>query len=299
MVTRLNILITYNCSLRCKHCYVFSDQRAAGKISISHISNLLKEGRKLPGIKWIYFSGGEPFTQYPFLLKAIQRARNLGYEVGVETNGYFARSVEAGVRFLRPLAQMGVEDLRVSNDSLHYKDPHISPAKKTLIAAKELGIPSTLVITNTPDFEGDSPGYVDSYAKTLYKSLMYSGRASELLLGNLPDKSWEAFITCPRIDLPDPEEVFIDAFGYVQICPGIAIGNSWDTPLSEIIENYEMQSHPVLGVLNSDGPAGLMESSGLDLTTRFVDPCHCCYSIRRDLANLYPDWIAPRQVYGY
>jgi MoaA/NifB/PqqE/SkfB family radical SAM enzyme len=59
--------------LRCKHCYVFSDQRAPGKISLSQVSHYLNDGRNLPDLKWIYFGGGEPFTQYPLLLKAVLR----------------------------------------------------------------------------------------------------------------------------------------------------------------------------------------------------------------------------------
>ena len=299
MITRLHILLTYNCSLRCKHCYVFSDQRAAGKISLSQISQILKEVRKLPGVRWIYFGGGEPFTQYPLLLKAIQRARKLDYDVGVETNGYFARTIEAGVRFLRPLALMGVKDIRISNDFLHYKNPETSPAKRALKAAKKLGLPTTLVRIAHPGIQ-ELPGKSISLAdNVLERRLMFIGRAIKSLLGGLPTSNWQEFTSCPRTDLTDPEEVFIDAYGYVQVCPGIAIGNAGEAPLHEIIENFGLQSHAILRILKIKGPSGLMKDSSVHPDAEYVSPCHCCYSIRRDLIDHYPDWFAPRQVYGF
>jgi hypothetical protein len=299
MITRLHILLTYNCSLRCKHCYVFSDQRAVGKISLSQVSHFLNEGRKLPGIKWIYFGGGEPFTQYPLLLKAIQRARKLDYDVGVVTNGYFARTVEAGVRFLRPLALMGVKDIRISNDFLHYKNPETSPAKRALKAAKKLGIPTTLVHTAHPGVQELPGNGNDSADNVLEKRLMMTGRAVETLSEGLPRSNWQEFASCPRTDLTDPEEVFIDAYGYVQICPGISIGNACEAPLHDIIEKFAIQSHAIIQLLETKGPSGLMKDSAIHPDAEYVNPCHCCYSIRRELIDQYPDWFAPRHVYGF
>lgn len=299
MITKFHILLTYNCSLRCKHCYVFSDQRAAGKISLSQVSHFLNEGRKLPGIKWIYFGGGEPFTQYPMLLKAIQRARKLDYDVGVVTNGYFARTVEAGVRFLRPLALMGVKDIRISNDILHYKNPETSPSKRALKAAKKLGLPTTLVRISHP-WDQEFPGNGnDSADNVIEKRLMFTGRAVETLPEGLPTSNWQTFTSCPRPDLTDPEEVFIDAYGYVQICPGIAIGNAYNAPLHDIIENFGIQSHAIIRLLKTKGPSGLMKNSAIPPEAEYVSACHCCYSIRRELIDQYPDWFAPRQVYGF
>ena len=216
MVTKLHILLTYNCSLKCKHCYVYSDQKAPGKISLSQISHFLNDGRKMEGIEWVYFGGGEPFTQYPLLLKAIQRARKLDYRVGIETNGYFARTDEAALRLLRPLANMGVEDLRVSNDAMHYQNPWTSPANRALSAAHTLGIPTTLVRIATALHTDriDEPRF------------MYTGRAAETYAKKNQRVDWSTLNRCPRDDLADPDQVFVDAYGFVQICPGIAMGNA-------------------------------------------------------------------------
>ena len=299
MVTKLHILLTYNCSLKCKHCYVYSDQKAPGKISLSQISHFLNEGRKMEGIEWVYFGGGEPFTQYPLLLKAIQRARKLDYRVGVETNGYFARTDEAALRLLRPLANMGVEDLRVSNDAMHYQNPWTSPANRALSAAHTLGIPTTLVRIATPGKTGDNPTSALHADRIDEPRFMYTGRAAEIFAQKSQRVDWSTPNRCPREDLADPDQVFVDAYGFVQICPGIAMGNAHETPLNDIISNYGIQSNQVLSILADQGPAGLIELSGLPPGKKIVDACHGCFASRKQLIDEYPGLLGPRHVYGF
>jgi MoaA/NifB/PqqE/SkfB family radical SAM enzyme len=297
MVTRLHILLTYKCSLRCNHCYVYSHQRAPGKISLRQISQILKDGRKLPDVKWVYFGGGEPFTQYPLLLKAVQRARHHGYEVGVETNGYFARTESAGLRFLRPIVALGVKDIRISNDRLHYKNPDTSPANRALNATQQLGIPTTLVRIPFPEEPGDGyPGEVES-TNIIEPRLMFSGRAADTMSPGRRAFHSRNFTECPNHNLKDPESLYIDTYGFVQICPGIAIGNIFEEPLDQIVENYKVQEHAIFRHLYAQGPSGLIEYTNLNPAKKFVDACHCCYTARLELIDRYPDLLGPRQVY--
>ena len=241
----------------------------------------------------MYFGGGEPFTQYPLLLKSVQRARKLGYAVGIETNGYFARSTEAGKRFLRPLAEMGVQDIRISNDSLHYKNPQNSPAAKAVGAAQSLGIPTTVVSIPFLEEETleDNPK-IEGYFQ-VEPRLMFSGRASETLLPGMDLLHADHFNECPRKDLESPESLFIDAYGFVQICPGIAIGNIYERSLDRIVETYKIQEHPILSPLQEEGPSGFIRDTKLNLKMLFVDACHCCYSARQALIDSYPDHLGP------
>ena len=299
LVKKLHILLTYNCSLRCKHCYVYSDQRAPGKISLSQISHFLNDAHKIEGIVWVYFGGGEPFTQYPLLLKAVQRARNLDYRVGVETNGYFARTDEAAMRMLRPLAAMGVEDLRVSNDALHYRDPQTSPANRTLKAARRLGIPTTLVRVSIPG-SISLPPVDSSYADQVEEPrFMFTGRAGDLFSESESGADPSRLDRCPRDDLADPEQLYVDAYGYVQVCPGIAIGNACVDPLNEIISGFDIDSHEILPILESKGPASLFDQYELLPLVKIIDACHACFSARKLLIDTYPELLGPRHVYGY
>ena len=299
MVTKLHILLSYKCTLKCKHCYVYSDQKAPGKISLSQVSRFLNDGRKVAGLEWVYFGGGEPFTQYPLLLKAIQRARKLDYRVGVETNGYFARTEEAALRLLRPLASLGVEDLRVSNDAIHYRNPSTSPANKALNAAHRLGIPTTLVQMSPPGENGLNPASTRYADRVDQPRFMYTGRAAEMFTKSAEGNNWSTFNSCPRSDLADPDCVYVDAYGFVQLCPGIAIGNACLTSLHKILQNYDPRSHEILSILGEKGPAGLIEASGSPGRGKFVDACHACYSSRKQLLDAYPELLGPLHVYGF
>lgn len=298
MVDQLHILLTYNCSLKCKHCYVFSNQKATGKISFSQIANLLKAGRRIEGLDWVYFGGGEPFTQYPLLLQAIHRARQLGYRVGVETNGYFARTEESALRMLRPLALMGVEDLRVSNDILHYRKPSSSPAKKALDAAAELGIPTTLVQISLPNTTDSINAAALNADRIDEPRFMYSGRAAIFFAEQAAAIGSQGLAHCPRADLANPSCLFVDSYGYLQICPGIAIGNTFTAPLEQIISNYDVSTHEILHHIQEGGPAKLMEAFQLPDKKKYADSCHGCYSLRSALIDEYPHILGPRQVYG-
>jgi hypothetical protein len=293
----LHILLTYNCSLKCKHCYVFSSPRAAGNISISQITNILNEARNLQDLDLIYFGGGEPFTQFPLLLRAVHLARKRGFNVGVTTNGYFARSVDTGIRFLRPLVNMGISEICISNDFFHFKNPESSPAKRALEAAQKLNLNTKWAFISESGTDKTDVDEAWTTLEVINPRLMFTGRAAETLVAGLPASSLDSFNRCPRDDLNHPEQIYIDTYGYVQICPGISIGNAWKIPLGTIIEEFDAQNHPILGSLAVGGPSKLVEFFDIQTEREYVDACHCCYSIRRELVGQYPDQLAPRQVY--
>jgi MoaA/NifB/PqqE/SkfB family radical SAM enzyme len=65
MLTSIHILLTYTCTLKCEHCFVFASPQASGKISPAKVSHLLEQTLSFKSIEWIIFEGGEPFLVYP------------------------------------------------------------------------------------------------------------------------------------------------------------------------------------------------------------------------------------------
>lgn len=246
----------------------------------------------------IYFGGGEPFTQFPLLLRAVNLARKLGFNVGVATNGFFARSVDAGIRYLRPLANMGIREVCISNDFFHYKNPETSPAIRALEAAQKLNLNTKWAFISEPGTEITDVDQSSPTLEVTHPRLMFAGRAADTLTVDLSSSSWISFNCCPRSDLNQPEQIYIDATGNAQICPGIAIGNAWEQPLHAIIDNFHSANHAILGPLAEGGPAKLIRTLNIEPNMEYVDACHCCYSIRRDLIDQYPNQLAPRHIYG-
>jgi hypothetical protein len=128
---------------------------------------------------------------------------------------------------------------------------------------------------------------------------MCVGRAVEFFADQAAGVIHSTLTSCPHNDLANPDRAYVDAYGYVQICPGIAIGNTSQDPLNEIITNFDAKTHDILSILVEYGPAGLIDQSGLPSDTKIVDACHGCYKSRKQLIDEYPDLLGPRHVYGY
>jgi hypothetical protein len=298
MLDRIHVLLTYSCPLRCKHCYVFGGPRSKGTFTAPQITRLLSQIQELRSVRWIFFEGGEPFYHYPLLLQSVKRALKRGFGVGVITNGYFARSEETAGRFLQPLKDMGVAKLCVSDDPLHYRSTQDSPAKRTLRAAYRLGLPAGRVcVESSSASQSLDPGRMGPEIGTTFL-LKWRGRAADKLPPLLPFEAWDTFTRCPNENLADPHRLDIDAYGNVQICQGISIGNAWETRLSGLLEDYHADAHPIVAPLHQGGPAALARAHRFETAETYADACHLCYTTRQALVDRFPAYLAPRQVYG-
>ena len=294
MLTQVHFILTYMCNLKCDHCFLYSGPEAKGIFTISQIRKLLEEATKIGTIKWVYFEGGEPFLFYPLMVEGIKIAKVLGLKVGVVTNAYFATSEEDIQLWLRPLHKLGISDLSVSDDSFHSEEEKDNPAKRTLSVAKKLGMPVDSICIEKPRFEQST----DKGAPVVGGGAMLRGRAVEKLIEGLPKKSWEEFKECPYEDLQSPTRVHIDSYGNVHLCQGSSLGNMWENPLSILVKNYNADSHPICGPLIRGGPALLAIEYNIKHDDNYVDACHFCYFLRSTLIERFPQYLAPRQVYG-
>jgi len=152
-LTGIHFLLTYTCNSECDHCFVYSSPKAKGTFTLSQIKQALHESIKIGTIEWIYFEGGESFLFYPLMLEGIKIARHLGFKTGIVTNAYWATSEEDAELWLKPLGELEVSDLSISDDSFHYEDENNSPAKRVLSAAKRLGMPVSLICIEKPKIE--------------------------------------------------------------------------------------------------------------------------------------------------
>ncbi len=299
MLTGIHFILTYTCNAECGHCFLYCSPKSSGTFTINRISQVLNEAKKIGTIEWIFFEGGEPFLFFPLLLEGIRRAHQMGFKVGVVTNAYGAHAEEDAELWLKPLSEAGVSYLNISNDSFHYSEEKNNPAVTAMTVAAALGIECAPIHIDEPkiiqaDMDGEEKGHpvVGGGAK-------FRGRAVEKLIEGLPSRTWHELNTCPYEDLIDPSRVHVDAFGNVQLCQGLGMGNMWERPLSEIVRNYRAKSHPICGPLAQGGPAQLAGVLNIHHEEEYVDECHFCYRLRRTILNDYPEYLAPKQVYGF
>ena len=298
MLTGIHILMTYKCNFECDHCFLYSGPNAQGTMTLPQIRSVLDESRKINSVEWIYFEGGEPFLYYPSMLEGIRLARDMGFKVGIVTNAYGAVSEDDAEVWIRPLADLGVAYLSVSDDSFHYEKED-NPAKRVLEAARKLGVPTAPISIQKPFVEAMPGQGQDKGAPVIGGGAMFKGRAVEKLTAGLPRRSSRELISCPHEDLQSPSRVHVDCYGHVSLCQGISMGAMWDRPLSTLALEYEADSHPICGPLVKGGPALLAKQYDLvELEGDYVDECHFCYLVRRALVDRFPEYLAPRQVYG-
>lgn len=298
MLTGIHLLLTYKCNLECDHCFLYSGPNAEGTLTLPQIRRVLDESRKIGTVEWIYFEGGEPFLFYPSMLEGIRLAQDMGFKVGIVTNAYGAISEEDAELWLRPLADLGVAYLSISDDSFHYGEGEESPAKRALAAARKLDIPTSPICILKPFVEA-IPGLGQDKGKPVIGGgAMFRGRAVEKLTAGLPRRPWHELTKCPHEDLQSPSRVHIDHYGHVHVCQGLSMGNMWQRPLSVLVSEYESESHPICGPLAEGGPALLARQYNVEHEPDYVDECHFCYLLRRTLVDRFPEYLAPRQVYG-
>jgi len=288
----IHILLTYQCTFECEHCFVWGSPWQTGTLTLEQIQVILEQAQKA-GVSSIYFEGGEPFLYYALMVRGVEIAHEMGFSVGIVSNGYWAHTPEDARLWLEPLAgKLG--DLSISCDLFHYSQETLHKAKNAVRAAEELGIPvGTISVAQPGEDAQDSHGQLEDEA-----GVMYRGRAAKQLVSQAEKQPWERYTECPHEDLDDPGRVHLDPQGYLHICQGISIGNLFEKPLTQILDEYAVDAHPVCGPIHSGGPAALVSEYNLPHEAGYADACHLCYEARASLRPRFPEILGPDQMYG-
>ncbi len=295
LLTGLHLLLTYQCTFACDHCFVWGSPYQAGTMTLDTVDHILEQAERLGTIEWIYFEGGEAFLYYAILRRGVLRARERGFKVGIVTNAYWANSESDALEWLRPIAG-SLDDLSISSDAYHGSEEGNGNPDIARAAARQLDIPVDFISIAEPE-----ASQVPGAAGTLppgESAVLYRGRAAELLASRVPPKPWQQFDVCPWEDLREPGRVHVDPFGYLHVCQGISIGNLLERPLTEIVAEFRPDEHPVIGPLLDGGPAEIVRRYELAHEVGYADHCHLCYTSRCALREQFPDVLVPDQMYG-
>jgi len=293
-LSSLHILLTYRCTLECDHCFVWSNPRQTGTMSLDTLRQILAQAANLGTIRSIYFEGGEPFMCWATLLEGAREAKRLGFTVGIVSNGFWASRPEHALKILRPFAGL-VDDLLISSDVYHGGQRARDRAAHAAAAASQLGIACNVISIAAPETAQASPtGQIPSGEH----GEMYRGRAAAVLTRRARPRPWRQFSSCTFENLRDPGRIHVDPHGYLHICQGIALGNLTQTPLRDLCERYDPEAHPITGPLLAGGPAELVRRYDLPHAEAYADACHLCDHARRLLRAQYPDVLTPDEMYG-
>lgn len=295
-INELDLLLTYTCNYECDHCFVYSGPDARGVMRLSDIRRILLQAGRVESIDWIYFEGGEPVLYYPIMLWGLREAKKAGYKTGFITNSYWATSYQDAREWLKPIADIGVDDIVVSDDTFHFEREDENLSKYASAAAKDLGLRISKISIEDPkkfltgrEWEGHP---------VREGAVLFKGRATEKLVEGLPTKPWQLFDRCMDEDFANQKRVHIDPLGYVHVCQGVTIGNMKSKPLHILFEKFDPYKHPICGPILKGGPAELVRKYGVKHEEGYVDECHLCYAARLTLRPEFPEILAPDQMYG-
>jgi MoaA/NifB/PqqE/SkfB family radical SAM enzyme len=291
----LHLLLTYQCNFECDHCFVWGSPWQSGTMTLRDVRRILRQARNLRTVEWIYFEGGEPFLYYATLLKGVQEAVQMGFQVGVVSNSYWATDEDDALVCLEPFAGL-VQDLSISSDLYHYSQELSQQAKHACLAAERLGIP--IGVISIAQIESTDADVAVGQLPVGESDVMYRGRAVEKLVPQAERRSWEEFTECPHEDLREPGRLHVDPFGNLHTCQGISIGNLFHRPLGEICETYDPELHPITSPLLEGGPMELVRRYELPHEATYADACHLCYAARQALRARFPEALTPDQMYG-
>jgi MoaA/NifB/PqqE/SkfB family radical SAM enzyme len=298
MLSGVHFILTYMCNSECDHCFLYGSPQAKGTFTLNQLKQVFTELPRIGTIESVYFEGGEPFLFYPLMVEGIKLAREMGFKTGIVTNAYWANSPKDAELWLKPLSELELSDLSVSEDTFHSDEEEESKASYAIAAAKKLGIPSSSICIEPPTVEAkESRGFTKG-EPIVGGGVKFRGRAVDSLAEGLPGKDWRDFTECPDEDLKNPQRVHLDSFGNVHLCQGLSMGNMWKTPLSKLVQDYDCDSHPLCSGLARGGPAKLAREFGTTEEREYIDACHLCYLSRLKLLDRFPQYLGPKQVYG-
>jgi hypothetical protein len=245
----------------------------------------------------VYFEGGEPFLFYPIMLQGLREAAAMGFKRGIVSNCYWATSVEDALQWLRPIVEIGVDDLSLSSDLFHGEEMLTQTARNAVEAAKQLGLPQGVITIDIP--EGCAAYSQTNKGEPITGGqVRFRGRAVAKLAEGVPRRPWTEFTECPDEDFANPGRVHLDAFGNLHVCQGLVMGNIWQRPLQEIVADYDPRAHAIIGPLLEGGPVALARRYDLPHEQTYIDACHLCYLARDALRSRFPELLTPANVYG-
>ena len=187
-LTGLHILLTYQCTFECKHCFAWGSPRQPGVFNLTQLREVLDLAREVDGLGWIYFEGGEPFLYYPILIRGVQMATAMGFHVGLVSNAFWATTTADAVVWLKPFADL-IEDLTISSDAYHEGQSNTRTVDHALAAAWQLSIPTKLICVAQP--EEMSASLAQGQIPEGQSAVMYRGRAVSRLVSRATLQPWE------------------------------------------------------------------------------------------------------------
>jgi len=315
--TNAGLLLTYKCNCSCEFCYYNCSPDKGGLMPAETFINAWRGIKNLSGSSArIHITGGEPFLYWEQLCQLLERGQseNLGQVDIIETNGFWAVSEKIVKEKIKTLDKLKMQRLKISCDPFHLEYIDAETVQRLAHTARDILGPERIMVRWQKYIE-DPPAIKnlpEEQKNKAYNAAMrdypcrFTGRAggamADLVSTTPIDKL--SGLNC-RDAFLSAKNIHIDPFGNVfnGTCSGIIIGNTNQTSIEDLWQQFNPSAGDIAGTLFQEGPYGLLpQAVGCGYTPRaaYADKCHLCTSIRNFLYrnNLHRAVIGPAECYG-
>lgn len=136
---RLTVIYTYRCNIECSHCASEATRKDRRKIAPDDARKVVRMAAE-SGIRWVCWTGGEPTLYRAEILELMRYCKSLGLDSAIETNGYWAQSVEVARQWIAEMQACGLVHIAVSCDAYHLEHIPFGRIVNLAKAAKELDL---------------------------------------------------------------------------------------------------------------------------------------------------------------
>lgn len=132
--TDMCIIVTYRCPMQCQMCNIWQNP------TDQHQEITPMEMERLPKVKFINITGGEPFVRED-LEEIIEVAFRKSPRVVISTSGWFEeRIIRLAEKFPKIGIRISIEGLSQKNDELRGRKGGFDKGLRTLLRLKEMGV---------------------------------------------------------------------------------------------------------------------------------------------------------------
>lgn len=155
---KIEFVVTYACSGRCKHCSEGSHTDGGEKIEAMIAADAVRKIAKSADIKTVMTFGGEPLIYPEVVYEVMSAAKEMNIQKRqVITNGYFSKNAEKIREVAEKLSECGVNDLLLSVDAFHQETIPLDVVRSFAKEAKKCALPIRLQPAWLVSKDADNP----------------------------------------------------------------------------------------------------------------------------------------------
>ncbi|MFX0082042.1 MAG: hypothetical protein ACFE94_09840 [Candidatus Hodarchaeota archaeon] len=326
------LILSYKCSVECKHCMYFGSPKWKEYINektlcdvLTYLSEIIEPspyGPENVSLNYgLHFTGGEPFLNFPILLKAVKIGKNLNIpSTFVETNCFWCKNDDITGEKLFKLKNQGLHGILISVNPFILENIPFEYTKRAIRMSMEIFRENFMIyqiyyFNQFQELNIKEKLSIEDYLK--YVNIKDLKRNVELFKMGRAAYSLQNFYTkfpikhffnenCSK-ELLRNWHCHVDLYGNYMpgYCGGISWGNIENIDLL-VSKGINLEDHPVLKILIFGNfeqfyNFAMDNYNYLELEEGYVSKCHVCLDIRKKIASKTDDFkeLNPIEFYNH